>query len=63
MYPLKQLLSYGLNLLSANLFALENEDGLEMRHFDFALEKVKPRVNDILIQHYKSFEACHSSHK
>ena len=36
LYPLKQLLSYGLNLLSANLFALENEDGLDGKEGDGA---------------------------
>ena len=36
LYPLKQLLSDGLNLLSANLFALENEDGLDGKEGDGA---------------------------
>ena len=39
----------------------DRPDVLEMRHFDFALEKVKPRVDAKLIQHYMQFEAAHTS--
>ena len=45
LYPLKQLLSDGLNLLSANLFALENEDGLDGKEGDGAACAVLPSLN------------------
>ena len=39
----------------------DQPDMLQMRHFEFALQKVRPRVDARLIEHYKQFEASHSS--